>query len=121
MWKDKTNHQTIGCHRHHNIEEDLVKTGRDAMDKENFSEMPDEDQLEKRPDSHQEHEQGIQNKGRASDRSRSQTSETRDQKPAEKHQGDGDFITVKLRQEFPNGDKLNCNGRDSRAYDRPYD
>jgi hypothetical protein len=53
--------------------------------KENFSEIPDEDQLDERPDTHQDQEKGIQNKGRAFDGSRSQTSEAGDQKPAEKH------------------------------------
>ena len=86
MREDKTDHQTIGRRSDHNIEENLVKTGGDAVDKENFSEIPDEDQLDERPDSHQDQEQGIQNKGRGFDDSCSQTSEAGDQEPAEKHE-----------------------------------
>ena len=91
------------------------------MYENNFPQIANENELKERPEGDKSTKQSIRCQGGPSESSGQQAAEAREQKPGEKNQRDGDFITVKLGEELPNGDQLNSNGGDAGPDNRPYD
>ena len=91
------------------------------MDEYGLSETSDEDKLEQRPERYEDAEKGVQDEGSFFYKSSQQASDSRQEQPAENNKRYSDFVTVKLAQEFSDGDKLNRNRGYACSYNGPND
>jgi hypothetical protein len=91
------------------------------MDEYGLSETSDEDKLEQRPERYEDAEKGVQDDGSFFYKSSQQASDSRQEQPAENNKRYSDFVTVKLAQEFSDGDKLNRNRGYACSYNGPND
>ena len=102
--KYEPNREAIGRGDSQNIEKNGVETWGSTMYENNFPQIANENELKERPEGDKSTKQSIRCQGGPSESSGQQAAEAREQKPGEKNQRDGDFITVKLGEELPNGD-----------------
>ena len=91
------------------------------MHKDQISQAPDENELQKRPQRDRENEPAIKGRGRRGEKLRQEASQAGREEPREKHKRNGDFISVKLGDEFPDCDQLDSDGGYPGPDDRPYD
>ena len=91
------------------------------MQKKGLSQIPDPNELHQGPDPGQETEQGIECEGGMPDRFGKETPDSGHKQPAEKDQGYGDFVSVKLGEKFTDRQKLDRDGGNTGSNDGRYE
>jgi hypothetical protein len=119
--KHKPNKEAVRSRDAQNIEKYRVETRGCAVHKDQISQASNENELQKRPQGEREDEPAIKGHGRRGEKLRQEASQAGREEPGEKHERNGDFISVKLGDEFPYGDQLYSDGGYPGSDDRPYD
>ena len=84
--KNESHQKAVRGGGRHDIKENLIKSGGDAVSEYGLSESSDDNDLKEWPEGDKDTEQGIEGEGRSLDGSGKQGPETRQQQPAEKDQ-----------------------------------